>query len=489
MSDPHVASRDIAYLDVASIQRRFADGSLTSVALVDALLERIAALDPLGTDVALNAIAGVNGSARRRAEVCDEERRQGTASGSLHGIPVILKDNIEAEGLPGLAGSTSLRGRPVRDAPLVSRLRDAGAIIFASTNLSEWANMRSPRSTSGWSASGGLVANPWDLERSAGGSSSGSGAAIAAGFAPLAVGTETDGSIVCPSSLNGVVGLKPTVGVVPAACVVPISASQDSPGPIARSVDDVAALYAVLSGQSASEVTTPIRFGFSTTWVTGHPPTERLVAGFVDALRATGYSVEDREVATPDQTVHEDEFAVLVAEMNDDLSSYLAERPGDGVKSVADVIAFENEHADVELAHFGHEFLDMAVASGGRGGEAYTPARERNRHWAVETSLKPALEGIDVLLAPAYGPAWKSDLTIGGHFGVVASCASMSSAIAGWSIMSVPIGLIDGLPVGIALVGRANSEWTLLAAAREIEAVAAAGGYECRPAWRQPRRG
>jgi amidase len=489
VSDPHAASHDIAYLDVASIQRRFDDGSLTSVALVDVLLERIAALDPPGTPIALNSIAGVNVSARRQAEVCDEARRQGVANGSLHGIPIVIKDNIEADGLPGLAGSTSLRNRPVRDAPLVSRLREAGAIILASTNLSEWANMRSPRSTSGWSASGGLVANPWDLERSAGGSSSGSGAAVAAGFAPLAVGTETDGSIVCPSSLNGVVGLKPTVGVVPATWVVPISASQDSPGPIARSVDDVAALYAVLSGQPVTSAAAPIRFGVATTWVTGHPPTERLVAGFVDALRAAGYSVEDRDAATPDQTVHEDEFAVLVAEMNDDLGSYLAGRPGDGVKSVADVIAFENEHADVELAHFGHEFLEMAVASGGRAGEAYASARERNRHWAIETSLTPALEGIDVLLAPAYGPAWKSDLTIGGHYGVVASCASMASAIAGWPLMSVPIGLIDGLPVGIALVGRANSEWTLLAAAREIEAVAAAGGYECRPGWRQPRRG
>ena len=219
-------------LPAEEIARQLARGSLTSVELVDNCLERIASIDAPSTTIALNAVAAISADAREVAIARDDERSKGNTRGALHGVPVLIKDNIEALGLPGVAGSTSLLGRLSRDATLVTRLRDAGAIVLGSTNLSEWANIRSPRSTSGYSASGGLVANPWALDRSAGGSSSGSGAALAAGLAPLAVGTETDGSIVCPASVNGVVGLKPTVGAVPTKYVVPISSSQDSPGPM-----------------------------------------------------------------------------------------------------------------------------------------------------------------------------------------------------------------------------------------------------------------
>jgi amidase len=215
MTEPHESSAQLAMLPAEEIAQQLAKGSLTSVELVDNCLERIASIDAPSTTIALNAVAAISADAREVAIARDAERSRGITRGVLHGVPVLIKDNIEALGLPGVAGSTSLLGRPSRDATLVTRLHDAGAIVLASTNLSEWANIRSPRSTSGYPASGGLVANPWALDRSAGGSSSGSGAALAAGLAPLAVGTETDGSIVRPASVNGVVGLKPTVAPCP----------------------------------------------------------------------------------------------------------------------------------------------------------------------------------------------------------------------------------------------------------------------------------
>src|ERR1700728_83001 len=218
--DPHPPSSTVAFLGAKEMLRRFEIGDLRSIDVVDLLLSRVAAIDAKDSSVALNSLAALSNDARHVAKERDDERARGARRGDLHGVPVLIKDNIEAHGLPGIAGSTALLGRPTREATLVTRLRDAGAIVFGSTNLSEWANIRSPRSTSGYSASGGLVANPWSLDRSAGGSSAGSGAALAAGLAPLAVGTETDGSIVCPASLNGVVGIKPTVGSLPMQGVV-----------------------------------------------------------------------------------------------------------------------------------------------------------------------------------------------------------------------------------------------------------------------------
>ncbi|HSN02143.1 MAG TPA: amidase family protein, partial [Acidimicrobiales bacterium] len=308
MTDPHAPSAELAYLSADEIDSRLAAGTLTSVALVTALLARIAAVDAPGSPVGLRAIAALAPDALEVAAERDAERGAGNLRGPLHGIPVVIKDNVEALGLPGTAGSTALVGRPSREAPLVTRLREAGAILIASTNLSQWANIRSVRSTSGWSATGGLVGNPWALDRSAGGSSSGSGAALAAGLAPLAVGTETDGSIVCPASVCGVVGLKPTVGVVPATYVVPISASQDSPGPLGRRVGDVARMFGVLSA-SEPPPERPLRFALATTWRTDHPATDALVEATVASLRAAGHDVTDREVAVPGEAEGADELA------------------------------------------------------------------------------------------------------------------------------------------------------------------------------------
>src|SRR5665213_2229399 len=393
---PHPTSAGVAYLGAEDLVDRFAAGALTSAAVVDTLLERIAALDDPSGDIGLRSMAAVAEDARAVAVERDAERARGALRGPLHGVPVAVKDNIEVTGLPGVAGSTALLGRPARDAALVTRLRDAGAIVLGSTNLSEWANIRSERSTSGWSATGGLV--------------------------PLAVGTETDGSIVCPASVNGVVGLKPTVGSVPTGGIVPISASQDSPGPMGRTVADVARLFAVLSGQDPVllEDRSP-RFVHATTWRAEHTPTDRLVDGFVATRGRSGASVEGRPGATPGPEVVNDEFVVLLSELVDDLGAYLAARPGDGVRSLADVVAHEVAHAEDELPWFGHELFVQALATTGRSGDGYAAARARNIEWAVSTCLEPALEGADVLLAPAYGPAWKSDLVVGGHAAAVSS--------------------------------------------------------------------
>ncbi len=483
--DPHDASAALGYLSSSEVLDALAAGALTSVHLVEVLTSRVAALDDAASPTALRAIAALAPDALALARERDAERRAGRLRGPLHGVPVVVKDNIEAIGLPAAAGSTALAGRPARDAELVTRLRAAGAIVLASTNLSQWANFRSVRSTSGYSATGGLVANPWALDRSAGGSSSGSGAALAAGLAPLAVGTETDGSIVCPASLNGVVGLKPTVGVVPASRVVPISASQDSPGPMGRRVDDVARLFAVLGARAAPVVEEPLTYVVAANWRTEHPATDALFDDLVTALRGTGAVVRERDLAVPGEQEGNDELTVLQCEIVDDLTAYLADRPGEGVSSLAEVVDYEDREAAREQRYFGHDHFLAALASGGRAGEAYAPARRRNLDWAIATCLEPAFEGAHVVLAPAYGPAWKSDLVVGGHPGP-ASVATMAPAIAGWPIASVPLGLVHGLPVGVAVLGRAHDEWTVLAAARALEALI---GPLTRPSWRAPRRG
>lgn len=488
MTEPHDASSTLAYLNTDQLMEHLDGGTLTSRRLIEVLIERIGAIDAVGTPTALNAVSALSGDAISVADDRDRERASGLSRGALHGLPVLLKDNIEAVGLPGTAGSSALRGRPTRDAPLVTRLRDAGAIILGSTNLSQWANMRSLRSTSGYSATGGLVGNPWALDRSAGGSSSGSGAAVAAGFAPLAVGTETDGSIVCPASVNGVAGLKPTVGTVSTTHVVPISSSQDSPGPMGRTVRDVARLYGVLANSTRPHTMNAPGVSVAANWRTGNPDTDAQFDRVVAALRATGVAVTERDLAQPSTREYEDELAVLLAELHDDLSAYLRGRPGDGVASLEQVIAYEDEQRELEQPYFGHEFFTMAVATGGRAGSAYAEARRRNLEWAIDQCLTPGLADVDVLLAPAYGPSWKSDLAVGGHPGP-ASVATMAPAIAGWPIMSVPMGLVHGLPIGLALIGRPHAEWTLLDAAQRVEDVVGELNPLPRPRWTSPRRG
>lgn len=452
--------------------RRLADGRSTSRDWVAGLIERI---DRVDRSASVNAVMDVLDDSLDVADERDRERRNGSLRGPLHGVPVVVKDNVEVRGGRATVGSLALdAGRCGADAPLVARLREAGAIVMATTNLSEWANIRSGASSSGWSAVGGLVGNPWRIPRSAGGSSSGSGAALAARFAPLAIGTETDGSITCPASLNGVVGLKPTVGRVPTDGVVPISSSQDSPGPMARCVDDLVDTFAVLGADAGFGARVKgvdpatLRVGIVDSWFTGDDATDRAVRDAIRSLESSVASIDDVPFDATPESVQADELTVLLAELHDGLDRYLATRPNTTVRSLAEVVAFNRDRADVELAHFGQEFFEAALTLSIDSDE-YRAARRRDLEW-VGSQFAPAWNAVDVLVAPAYGPAWVTDFTAG-HTHAIGGASTTPAAIAGLPIVTVPCGLIDGLPIGLAIVGPARSEHVLVAVARRAEAV------------------
>ena len=497
-SDPHPPTAELATATAASIAHDLVAGRTTSVAVVTALLERIRVVDGPG-DVHLAAVLATAPDGLEQAERLDAERAAGIVRGPLHGVPVLVKDNIEAVGLPGTAGSLALAGRTVeRDAPLVAALRSAGLVVLGATNLSEWANLRSSASTSGWSAYGGLTGNPWALDRSAGGSSSGSGAAVAAGLAPLAIGTETDGSIVCPASFNGCVGLKPTVGLVPTAGVVPLSPSQDSPGPMGRSVVDVALLLDALTGGSGyaaapgSLTADRVHLGVAGAWLTGHEATDLHFTETLQLLEESGVLLTPMDVPPADAEVELAELHVLLCETRDALDAYLAARPGGGVRSLHDVVAFDVEHADVELAHFGQELFERALDTDGLADAGYEKARAACLAWAVDAALRPALSAPDgprVLVAPAYPPAWKSDLALGDAM-VGGGAAITAAAMAGWPVLCLPMGLVGGLPVGLVLVARAGDEARLLAVGHAVEeALGLRGSGALVPPYRPVSRG
>ena len=474
MTDPDLGTADIGFTSAFDLFEGRRAGDFTSVELVSTLLHRIQTIDD--SKGGLKSVLAISTDLMNQAETCDSSQ----ATGSLHGIPVLIKDNIQAIGLPGTAGSLALAGRTVvEDAEIVSRLRAAGAIIMGSTNLSEWANIRSGKSTSGWSAVGGLTANPWNYKHSAGGSSSGSGAAVAAGLIPFAVGTETDGSIVCPASLNGVVGIKPTVGSVSTTGVIPISSSQDVPGPLARSVEDAAMLLEVLSGQTGlvdlCNNDEPLRIGVVRSWMTSHEGANKLFEESLAKLSEAGIELVEVTVADMPEQAGDDEGTVLFHELVVDLSKYLSNRAGDGVKSLADVVEFNKQHTDIEMAHFEQEYFDLALASGGRNDD-YKAARKRNLDWAVNQVLSPAITDVDVLVGIPYAPAWVSTLGQGDDFGN-ASWMTHAPAIAGWPLGSLPMGLVDGLPVGLGVAARANDESGLVRAMAIIERVLDLGEF------------
>jgi amidase len=424
----------------------------------EAALEKVATIDKSGYQ--LNSVLALS-----------EDLTFNENTGPLAGVPILIKDNIEAIGLPATAGSLALADTPVvRDSTIASRLRAAGATIIGSTNLSEWANIRSGKSTSGWSAVGGLTANPWKHAHSAGGSSSGSGSAVAADIVSIAVGSETDGSIVCPASLNGCVGIKPTVGSIPRDAMIPISASQDTPGPMGQSVSQVALLLDVLTGKSRYQASvssdSAIRIGVVKEWVTKDHGTNQL---FQELLSKLGKTVKLTEISLPEpsDTEGEAEFKVLMHELNEDLESYLSGRIGAKVKNLQDVVDFNTTNQDTELKYFGQEYFDLALKLGGRN-ESYMKLRSENLDWAINKVLTPGFEEFDILIGETYAPAWKSNLGGGDDYGS-ASWISMAPAIAGTPIGALPMGLVDGLPVAVGLVSRANQEERLIQAMALIE--------------------
>ena len=453
-----------AHENIAAIR----SGETTAAELATEALERIQSIDQSGYE--LNSVLAVSKSALSDALTINQDL-------PLAGLPIFIKDNIQAVGLPGTAGSKALENYPVKkDAELVTRLRAAGANIIGATNLSEWANIRSTTSTSGWSAVGGLTANPWIHKHSAGGSSSGSGSSVAAGLVTLAVGTETDGSIICPASLNGCVGIKPTVGNVSRVGVVPISDAQDSPGPMARSVADAALLLEVLSGipnlVAAANSTEPLRIGIVKSWLSGDAGTDALFEAAVNALSKTDAKLVEIKVSAPAESISNDEYECLLHELVDDLAAYMADRTDGVIVSLAEVVKFNLLNSDTELKYFGQELFDAALELGGRA-RAYNRKRSRNLEWAKQT-LDTALTDVDVLIGASYRPAWESTLGKGDDYGKN-SWITMAPAIAGYPIGTIPMGITEGLPVGLGVVARANDESKLVAAMAKIESAIGLG--------------
>jgi amidase len=453
-----------AHENIAAIR----SGKTTAAELATEALERIQSIDQSGYE--LNSVLAVSKSALSDALTINQDL-------PLAGLPIFIKDNIQAVGLPGTAGSKALENYPVKkDAELVTRLRAAGANIIGATNLSEWANIRSTTSTSGWSAVGGLTANPWIHKHSAGGSSSGSGSSVAAGLVTLAVGTETDGSIICPASLNGCVGIKPTVGNVSRVGVVPISDAQDSPGPMARSVADAALLLEVLSGipnlVAAANSTEPLRIGIVKSWLSGDAGTDALFEAAVNALSKTDAKLVEIKVSAPAESISNDEYECLLHELVDDLAAYMADRTDGAIVSLAEVVKFNLLNSDTELKYFGQELFDAALELGGRA-RAYNRKRSRNLQWATQT-LDTALTDVDVLIGASYRPAWESTLGKGDDYGKN-SWITMAPAIAGYPIGTIPMGITEGLPVGLGVVARANDESKLVAAMAKIESAIGLG--------------
>jgi amidase len=473
--DPSPSTTQVAWWDARTLADHLANGLLSSKEAVTTLVQRIAEIDRSGPT--LRSVLSLAPDAVETAAALDAERAAGRVRGPLHGVPVLVKDNIDTVGAMGTtAGSLALvDSQPAADATVVRRLRDAGLVLLGKTNMSEWANFRSTTSTSGWSAVGGLCVNPHALDRSAGGSSSGSGAAVAAGLAPLAVGTETDGSIVCPAALCGVVGLKPTVGLVSTEGVIPIAKSQDTPGPIARTVWDAAALLSVLAEPSASRPRDYTVFchddGLRGARI-GVP--RRILWGYSDAadavaeealrlLAAAGATLVDpADLPSIEELTRSDaEITVLSTEFKVYLEAYLATRTPGSPRTLADLVAFNDAHADLELRYFGQDRFEAALRTQGLDDPDYRAALETCRLLGRERGIDAVLAAydLDALVAPAYPPAWPVDLAKGD---LIAGGCSQPAAVAGYPLLTVPCGLVDGLPVGLAFMGTAWSEPTLI---------------------------
>lgn len=432
------------------------------------LLGRIEEIDPL-----IGSVNAVNSHALAEAEALDRERAEGRTRSPLHGRAVLVKDNIDTAGLASTAGSLALAEvPPEHDAPLVRRLRDAGMVVLGKTNLSEWANIRSIHSTSGWSAHGGLTRNPYALNRTAWGSSSGSGAAVAARLAPFAVGTETNGSITAPAAASGLVGLKPTVGLVPTEGVVPISWTQDSPGPMALTVADTAALLDVMAGTSTSDEldrsVRGLRVGVPRDlW--GHSPAADSAADRALSLlgRAGVHVVDDLAMPALKDLDDEMELTLLMVELKVALARYLATREAP-VRTLADVIAFNREHAEAEMPWFGQELFEMAEETQGVASTAYLEAVDAcTAAGLAELDRTLGEHDLDALLAPAMGPAPPIDLVNGDPSG--GGSASDSSALAGAPILTVPMELAHGLPVAVSMWGARGTDATILQLGRALE--------------------
>ncbi|MBW7933991.1 MAG: amidase [Gemmatimonadaceae bacterium] len=474
----------------AELSAMMARGALTSRALVERYLQRIAAMDKQGP--AVNAVIELNPQARTIADVLDAERKAGQVRGPLHGIPVLIKDNIDtADQMRTTAGSLALAdSRPLQDAFIVQRLRAAGAVILGKTNLSEWANYRSTRSTSGWSGRGGLTRNPYVLDRNTSGSSSGTGAALASDFATLGIGTETDGSIISPSGICGLVGIKPTLGLWSRSGIIPIAASQDTAGPMCRTVADAAALLGALTGVDPRDGATKASVGKSLTdYTTFLQPdglrgkrigVARAQAGFnpdvdaafdaaIAAMKEAGAIIVDPASLPTPAALGPAETTVLDYEYKAGLNAYFASRgPDVAVKSLADLIAWNEREKAREMPWFGQEIMIRAQKCGPLTDKKYLDARATclrlTRNFGIDAVMTK--HRLDAIVLPSNQPAWTTDLLNGDHF---TGGDTSYAAVSGYPSITVPMGLVHGLPVGMSFIGRAWSEGALLSYAFAFE--------------------
>lgn len=481
----------LAEVTIADLQAGMATGRYTSQSLCELYLDRIRANDLQGPH--LRAMLDLNPDAIRIAVELDTERRNGRVRGPLHGIPVVIKDNIDtADRMSTTAGSLALEGSMAgSDSFVAQRLRTAGAVILGKTNLSEWANFRGRQSSSGWSGRGGQCKNPFVLDRNPCGSSAGTGAAVSANFAAVGIGTETDGSVVCPSSANGLVGIKPTLGLISRTGIIPIAHSQDTAGPMARTVTDAAILLGALTGvdptdqetrasqnQSHTDYTPFLdpnglrgaRIGVARQLLFGSSPeTDAVAEDAIAALRDAGANIIDG-IEIPNNGAYDDtENEVLLYEFKADLNAYLARLGPDApVKTLADVIAFNEQHRDQELRYFGQETMIAAQEKGSLLEQEYLDALATNHRLSREEGLDAAFakDKLDALIAPTGTPAWTTDLINGDHY---IGGSSTPAAVSGYPSITVPMGFVLELPVGLSFIGPAYSEPTLLRLAFAFE--------------------
>ncbi len=477
-------------ITIAELQRGMESGKFTSRTITEHYVARIEQLDRQGPK--LRSILETNPDAFTIADALDQERRAKGPRGPLHGIPVLLKDNIDtADRMTTTAGSLALAGSvPPQDSGVARKLRAAGAVLIGKANLSEWANIRSDHSSSGWSGRGGQCRNPYALDRNPCGSSSGSGVAVSANLVPVAIGTETDGSIVCPSNANGLVGIKPTVGLVSRAGIIPISHSQDTAGPMTRTVADAAALLGVLAGADPRDPATSsgagkaapdytkfldasglrsARIGVARKFFGFLPAVDKIMETALAELKKQGAVLVDPVEIPMDKEFGETELLVLLYELKADLNAYLKSLgPQAPVKTLAEVIEFNEKHREQEMPYFGQELFIKAEAKGPLTSKEYLSALKKNQRLLREKGIDAAMNKhkLDAIVAPTGGPAWVTDLVNGDHF---SGGFSGPAAVAGYPHITVPAGFVRGLPVGISFSGRAWSEPVLIRLAYAFE--------------------
>jgi len=479
-------------LAISDLQAGLASGKYTARSLVEEYQARIASMDKQGPT--LNHVLEVNPDALMIADQLDGERKAGKLRGPLHGIPILVKDNVDtADRMHTSAGSLALENSiPLRDSWVAERLRAAGAVILGKTNLSEWANIRSTHSSSGWSGRGGQCKNPYALDRNTSGSSSGSGGAVAASYCAAAIGSETDGSITSPSAACGLVGIKPTVGLIGRSGIIPISHSQDTAGPMARCVRDAALMLGALTGVDLRDDATKPSAGKSYTDYTrfldanglkgarigiareaymGYSPkTDKLVERAIDVLKQSGATIVDPANIATANKFGDAEFDVLLYELKADLNAYLDSLgPSAPYKTLADIIRFNEDNASREMPYFGQEIFEMAQKKGPLTETKYKQARAKCLRMSRTDGIDAVMtkHRLDALIAPTQGPIWSIDL-VNGDCGSGGSF-TQPAAVAGYPHITVPMGLVQGLPVGLSFVGRAWSEPTLLKLAYAYE--------------------